>query len=160
MEFQSGRCAPVDQDMASLVKSTPPPVCTLHYSEEVEKIGCDLFVATTRHHLEAARLSQDAMARALKEKSSLPTHFPLNFPMLGRLMESMAEAIRHSADMAVKQVTNGVLVRRNSFLAKSGLCDHVRHPLKALPIEAKCLFADRMVEAIDLDREERKAQSG
>ena len=79
---------------------------------------------------------------------------------MGRLMESMAEGIRHSADMAVKQVTNGVLVHRNSYLAKSGLCDRVRRPLKALPIEAKRLFADRMVEVIDLDREERKAQSG
>ena len=47
-----------------------------------------------------------------------------------------------------------------SYLAKSGLCERVRRPLKAIPIEARRLFADRMVEAIDLDREERKAQSG
>ena len=168
-EFLIARCAPVDQEMAALVKNTPPPVCTLHHWEEVEKIGrgqvavislLEFFVAATRHHLEAARLSQDARARALKEKCPLPTEVPVNFPMLGRLMESMAEAIRHSADMAVKQVTNGVLVRWVSYLAKSGLCERVRRPLKALPIEARRLFADRMVEAIDLDREEKKAQSG
>ena len=79
-KFQIGRFAPVDQDMASLVKTTPPPVCTLHHWEEVEKIGrgqvavislLEFFVAVTRHHLEAARLSQDALARALKEKSPL-----------------------------------------------------------------------------------------
>ena len=135
---------PVSQDMASLVKSIPPPVCTLPHWEEVEKIGHGqvavislFFVAATHHHLEAARLSQDARASALKEKSSLSTEVPVNFPMLGRLMESMAEAICHSADMAVKQVTNSVLVCRNSYLAKSGLCDCVRRPLKALPIEAK-----------------------
>ena len=40
------------------------------------------------------------------------------------------------------------------------MCNRFRRPLKALPIEAKRLFADRMVEAIDLDPEERKAQSG
>ena len=168
-EFLIARCAPVDQDMAALVKNTPPPVCTLHHWEEVEKIGrgqvavislLEFFVAATRHHLEAARLSQDARARALKEKCPLPTEVLVNFPMLGCLMESMAEAIRHSADMAVKQVTNGVLVRRVSYLAKSGLCDCVRRPLKALPIKARRPFADCMVEAIDPDREERKAQSG
>ena len=154
--------------MASLVKNTPPPVCTLHDWEEVEKIGrgqvavislLEFFVAATRHHLETARLLQSARAQALKEKSPLPTEVPVNFPMLGPLMESMAEAIRHLADMSVKQVTNSVLVRQNSYLAKSGLCDRVRRPFKALPIEAKGVFAYRMVEAIHLDHE-RKAQSG
>ena len=38
------------------------------------------------------------------------------------------------------QVTNGVLVWKNSYLAKSGLCDHFRHSLKVLSIEAKRLF--------------------
>ena len=102
-EFQIGRCAPVDQDMAALDKNTPPSVCTLHHWEEVEKIGqgqvvvislLEFFVAATCHHLEAARLSQDSRARALKEKCPLPMEVPVHFPMLGRLMES-TEAIRH-----------------------------------------------------------------
>ena len=107
----------------------------------------EFFVAATRHHLEAGRLSQDARARALKEKSPLPTEVPVNFPMLGRLR------LRPS-DIRL------ALVRRNSYLAKSGLCDLVRRPLKALPIDAKRLFTDRMVEAIDLECELKKAQSG
>ena len=54
------------------------PLSQKHHWEEVEKIGrgqvavitlLEFFVATTHHHLEAARLSQDARARALKEKS-------------------------------------------------------------------------------------------
>ena len=123
--------------MATLVINTPPPVCTLHHWEEVEKIGrgqvavislLEFFVAVMRHHLETARLSQDTRAQALKEKCPLPTEVPVYFPMLGRLMESMAVAIRHSVDMAFKQVTNGVLVRHISYLAKSGHYDRVHRP--------------------------------
>ena len=102
----------------------------------------EFFVAATRHHVEVARLSQDA--RALKEKAPLPIEVPVNFLMLGRLMESMVEAIRHLADMAVKQVTNGMLVRQNSYLAKYCLCDRVRF----------------LAKPRDCSREKRKAQSG
>ena len=45
---------------------------------------------------------------------------------------SLAQVIRHSLDCGMKQVTNGVLVRRNSYLAKSTLHDSVKKPLRAL----------------------------
>ena len=93
----------------------------------------------------ATRLSQEARERALQDKLPLPTEVPVNYHIIGKLMESMAEAILHQAD--------------NSYLAKSGLHDPVCRPLRVLPIESKRLFADRMVEAIDLNWEEMKAQS-
>ena len=47
---------------------------------------------------------------------------------------SLSQAISHSLDCGMKQVTNGVLVRCNSYLAKSTLHDRVKKPLWALPI--------------------------
>ena len=78
--------------------------------------------------------------------------------MIRRLTHSLVEATRHITDIAVKQVSQAVLVRQNAYLAKAPLTDRVKKPLRAQPLESPKLFADKMVEALDLDREECKAQ--
>ena len=55
-------------------------------------------------------------------------------------------------------MSQAVLVRRNAYLAKAPLTDRVKKPLRAQPLESPKLFAGKMVEALDLDREECKAQ--
>ena len=154
------RPVPVDQDMLALVSSVPPPLATLHLWEEMERVGRALlaigslnqcFMAASRHHMEAVRLSRDAPPEAPQEWK-----VALDFTMMRRLSDSLAEAQRHTADLAVKIVANSVLVRRNTYLAKSGLSERVKKPLRSLPIESRTLFGGRMVEALDADTVEKK----
>ena len=154
------RPVPVDQDMLALVPSVPPPLATLHLWEEIERVGRALlaigslnqcFMAASRHHMEAVRLSRDAPPDAPPESK-----VALDFTMMRRLSDSLAEAQRHTADLSVKLVANSVLVRRNAYLAKSGLSERVKKPLHSLPIESRTLFGGRMVEALDADTEEKK----
>ena len=155
------RPVPVDQEMLALVCTAPPPLATLLQWEEVEKSGHALlgimsmneyFKAAIRHHIEAVRLSEEDPDIPPADKE------PFNFPMIRRLTDSLVEATRHITDIAVKQVSQAVLVRRNAYLAKAPLTDRVKKPLRAQPLESPKLFAGKMVEALDLDREERKAQ--
>ena len=160
-DLVTDRPVPVDQDMLVLVRTAPPPLATLHQWEEVEKTGCALlgimsmneyFMAAIRHHVEAVRLSEADPDIPPAEKE------PLNYQMFRRLTDSLVEATRHITDLAVKQVSQAALVRRNAYLAKAPLTDRVKKPLRAQPLESPKLFAGKMVEALDLDREERKAQ--
>ena len=166
-EFSS-KTAVVDQDMQAQVRHPPPAVATIQQWEEVERTGrlqvvilstMEFMVAGMRHHLAAARISQEAHQKAVAEGiTPLPPVQQVEFGLMDSFYGSLAQAIRHSLDCGMKQVTNGVLVRRNSYLAKSTLHDRVKKPLRALPIQSRKLFAGRMQEATDLDREERKAQ--
>ena len=154
------RPVPMDQDMLALVPSVPPPLATLHLWEEIERVGRALlaigslnqcFMAASRHHMEAVRLSRDAPPDAPPESK-----VALDFMMMRRLSDSLAEAQRHTADLSVKLVANSVLVCRNAYLAKSGLSERVKKTLRSLPIESRTLFGGRMVEALDADTEEKK----
>ena len=160
-DLVTDRPVPVDQDMLALVRMAPLPLATLHQWEEVEKSGRALlgimsmneyFMADIRHHLEAVRLSEEDPDIPPADKEVL------NFPMIRRLTDLLIEATRHITDIAVKQVSQAVFVRWNAYLAKAPLTDRVKKPLRALPLESPKLFAGKMIEALDLDREERKAQ--
>ena len=168
-EFQVDGPARVDQDMAWLVPETPPPVCTLRHWEEVERVAraqlaiCSSMewslMAIRKHMKEAEKLHKIKKDKRNPGNAKVSGAIPVNFAMIRGLTDWMVEALRHSADLGVKQVTNSVLVRRNSYLAMSGLHNRVKRPLRALPIESRQLFAGRMNEAIDLDRDERKAEA-
>ena len=151
-DLVTDRPVPVDQDMLAVVRTAAPPLATLHQWEEVEKSMNEYFMAAIRYHLEAVRLSEEDPDIPPADKELL------NFPMIRRLTDSLIEVTRHITDIAVKQVSQAVLVRRNAYLAKAPLTDRVKKPLRAQPLESPKLFAGKMVEALDLDREERKAQ--
>ena len=160
-DLVTDRPVPVDQDMLALVRTAPPPLATLHQWEEMEKTGRawlgimsmnEYFMAAIRHHVEAVRLSEEDPDMPPAEKE------PFNYQMVRRLTDSLVEATRHITDLVVKQVSQAVLVSRNAYLAKAPLTDRVKKPLRAQPLESPKLFAGKMVEALDLDREERKAQ--
>ena len=101
--------------------------------------------------MEAVRLSRDAPPDAPPELK-----VALDFTMMKHLLDSLAEAQCHTADLSVKLVANSVLVRRNAYFAKSGLTERVKKPLRSLPFECKTLFAGHIVEALDIDNEEKK----
>ena len=151
----SAKTAVLDQDMLAQV------VCTVQQWEEVERTGrlqvmilstMEFMVDGMRHHLAAVRISQEAHQKAVAEGiTPLPPVQPVEFGLMDSFYGSLAQAIRHSLDCGMKQVTNGVLVRRNPFLAKSTLHDRVKKPLRALPIQSRKLFAGQMTEATDMD---------
>ena len=104
------RPVPVDQDMLALVPSVPPPLATLHLWEDMERVGRALlaigslnqcFMAASRHHMEAVHLSRDAPPDAPPESK-----VALDFTMMRRFSDSLAEAQRHTADLSVKIVAN------------------------------------------------------
>ena len=83
----------------------------------------EYFMAAIRHHDEAVRLSEEDPDIPPAEKE------PFNYQMVRRLTDSLVEATRHITDLAVKQVSQAVLVRRNAYLAKAPLTDRVKKPL-------------------------------
>ena len=112
----SAKTALVDQDMLAQVRHPPPAVCTIQKWEEVERTGrlqvmilstMDFMVAGMRHHLAAVRISQEAVAEGI---TPLPSVQPVEFGLMDSFYGSLAQAIRHSLDCGMKQVTNGVLV--------------------------------------------------
>ena len=126
------RPVPVDQDMLALGRTAPPPLATLHQWEEVEKsrralLGImwmnEYFMAAIRHRVEAVKLSSEDPDIPPPDKEQI------DFLMIRRLTDSLVEATRHITDIAVKQVAQAVLVRRNANLAKAPLTDRVKKPL-------------------------------
>ena len=117
--------------MLALVRMAPPPLAILHQWEMVEKAGNALlgimsmneyFMAAIRHHVEAVKLSSEDPDIQPQDKEQL------DFPMICRLMDSLVEATRHITDLAVKQVSQAVLVCRNACLANAPLTDQVKKP--------------------------------
>ena len=131
-----------------------------HYKLHSTDLVIDRPVPVDQDMLALVRMAPPPLATLSAEDPDFPPADKevLHFPMIRRLTDSLVEATRHITDIAVKQVSQAVLVRRNAYLAKAPLTDHVKKPLRALPLESPKLFAGKMVEALDLDREERKAQ--
>ena len=120
----SAKTALVDQDMLAQVRHPPPAVSTVQQWEEVERTGrlqvvilstMEFMVAGMRHHLAAACISQEAHQKAVADGiTPLPPVHPVEFGLMHSFFGSLAQAICHSLDCGMKQVTYGVLVRRNS----------------------------------------------